>query len=111
MAKTFAQKLVGSMRDVLQEILTLLGDPDARAKGGLNPTANVDPTATQARLDSASAYFESDNPDGSKYLQAVDDVLAAIDGIHGLITTLIDNPAEVTDYVDFIIEVTGLNYL
>src|SRR3954470_14467000 len=113
MAKSAAQLLLGTMHDVLQGFLELIGDPDARAGAGLNPNATADTSAAQPALDRISAYFNSDNPDGEAYLKIVDDVIAVHDALLDIIQAIrfAGDATPVLDYLNFLLEVDGLNVI
>jgi hypothetical protein len=111
--KSAAQRLLGSMRDVLEGLLELLGDPDARAGAGLNPDATPDFTTARGALDSVGVYFNSDNPDGQQYLEAVDDIITIVNALRDIIAAVrfSGDATPIEDYLSFILNVGGLTVL
>jgi len=108
-----AQRLVSLTHDVLVAVLEAIGDPDARAGSGLNPSVNVDVTSAAQVVDQLSLFFNSADEGGAgdKYLQAVDDILQALDAIRDLITAVrfAGDATPLEDYLSFLLEVVGLN--
>lgn len=78
MAKSFAQRLLDLMREVLDGTLTVLHDPSARASVGLNPDVMPDSCTMRDALDRAATYFVDDTP-AQRYLETVDDIISARD--------------------------------
>jgi len=110
--KTFAQRLLGTLRDVLEATLDLLGDPDARGGAGLNPDATPDATTAQDVIARIGDYFNSDNPSGEQYLAIVNDVIKARDLIKDLVDQLRFNDSlsgTALEMFQMIVGVAGLN--
>jgi hypothetical protein len=108
--KSAAQFLLGSMKDVLEGVLGILQDPDAKAGAGLNPDANPDSTTAQAAVDRIGIYFNSDNPDGQQYLETVDDIITLVDALRDIIAAVrfSGDATPVEDYLSLLLNVVGL---
>jgi hypothetical protein len=111
MALSFAQRLLGLVREVLQGTLTVLADPAARAGAGLNP--DVAPTGDlgQAALDRVNDYFNAADPALEAYLTAVDDVIAARDAIQEFVAAVrfAGDATPFLEYLDFVLQIVGLD--